>query len=397
MIRLHRARIAGAAALVLGVLMIAACEDPSGVGLNVIDFGETDPRSRTVVAEAEMDSLVDATGFVRPQTGGFPERVIAGRVEDPLFGTVEATAYIDVARPLNIEPGFFVVGVLGAFLSLEADYVYGDTLSVATFDVFEVQDNWNPLEFRSDTTLAVKETLLATFEIGAADTLVQVPLNADWVTDMDGVFRGDDFETQFHGFQIRPRDSNTLARGFRGTSNLRLISNFRPDTEADTVSFVAAEIATSVQRDRQSVHTPPELFPLQDGTGEGLHLTLRLDTLDYRAISAGFIRVEADTLLLKQYSPPNFVRPIAQRLAIFGMSEGPPLQIAEAVLDRSKGAYIFSSSLLTVILQDMALDRSRFETLAIGFPRSPSTLSVAPIVTSPLAAPPRAVVIVVPS
>jgi len=395
MIRIPLLRTARAAAIALGILLVSGCEDPSGVGLDVIDFGETDPRAQAIEAVTEMDSLVDPTGFVRPATGEFLNRFLAGRAQDPLFGTVEATGYIDFARPLNLPLGFLGSPVRGAFLSLQPDYVYGDTSGVATFDVFQVRDSWNAQTFRSDTTLAVYERLLATFQVSASDTLVHVQLSQEWVEEADTLFRAEDFEARFNGFQIRPRPESRMARGFRGTSTLEFISNFASETVADTVGYIAFAIASGIQRDLQFANPPPELFPLQDGSGEGLFLSFQLDTLDSPALSAGFIRVDADTLLLQQQLPPHFVRPLATRLALFGMGAGQPVLLAETQLDTAKQAYTFTSTLLNVVLQDMALGRSAFDRLAIGFPRTPSTLDVAPITSIP-GARPRAVLIVVP-
>jgi hypothetical protein len=65
------------------------------------------------------------------------------------------------------------------------------------------------------------------------------------------------------------------------------------------------------------------------------------------------------------------------------------------VFDARRQGYVFSSTLLTGVFQDAALGRPLFERYAVGFPRSPSTLNVAPLVSTP-EAPVRAVLLLVP-
>jgi hypothetical protein len=391
-----RARLTGLALLTCGVLLLASCEDPSGVGLTVTDFGETDPHAQVVPAETSLDSLVDVTGFTRPLTEEFNGQFFAGRLDDPYFGRLDVHGHIDFFRPVGIDLGFTTAPLDVINLRLVPFSAAGDTSAPAMFEVYEITEAWRGFDIVSDSVLATDDRLLATFSIAPSDTLVRVALDEQWIADRDTIFRGDDLEANFHGLQIRPHPSNRMAIGFTDDSSLELIGNWNDGTDADTVYFVSGEIATTTSLDPTTGMPPQDLIPLQDGTGIGLYVDLRLDTLSNRALSAGFIRIEADTLLLREGVPSTYHRPLARTLSLYGTGSGPPTRVADAVFDPQKQAYIFQSAQLTFLMQEMALGRSPFERLAVGFPRVPSTLGYAPLVDRP-EAPPRAVLLVVPS
>lgn len=391
-----RARLSGLALLCCGVLLLASCEDPSGVGLTVTDFGETDPHAQVVPAETELDSLVDVTGFTRPLTEEFNAQFFAGRLDDPYFGLLEAHGHVDFFRTAGTDLGFTTAPLDVINLRLIPFQASGDTSTAAMFEVYEITEAWRGFDIVSDSVLATEDRVVATFSVAPSDTLVRVPLDKQWVTDRDTIFRGDDFEANFHGLQIRPHHSNRMVVGFTQDASLELIGNWNDGTDADTVYFVTGEIATTTTLDPTTGNPPADLIPLQDGTGVGLYVDLRLDTLSNRALSAGFIRIEADTMLLREGVPATYRRPLARVLSLYGTGSGPPTRVADAVFDPQKQAYIFQSAQLTFLMQEMALGRSPFDRLAVGFPRVPSTLGFAPLVDRP-GERPRAVLLVVPS
>lgn len=395
MTRLLHARLGGFLAAAFGVLFLAACEDPSAVGLTILDPGETDPRARVFPAEATLDSLTDATGFSVPAGATLNARALAGRVEDPLFGTVTAIGYLDFGRPLSLPSTYFNAPIERVILRLRPDYRYGESEATTAFDLFEVQADWNASTLASDTTLAVRDRRLASFEVAPGDSLVHVELPSDWVAERDSVFRATIFDSGFHGFQVRPREDSRAALGFSGTSSLLALAD-RGEVEPDTVAFSATQVFTYAERDVVGAAPPPNLFPLQDGTGIGLHLEFGLDTLTVApAVTAAFVRLEADTSLVT--GTAGFVRPMARTLTLYGLSDNaPPIAVGQAVLDPGTQTYVFSSRALSDEFQRIVLGRGQFTGFAVGFPSSPSTLDVAPIVTSE-EAPPRLVLLVVPA
>jgi hypothetical protein len=150
-------------------------------------------------------------------------------------------------------------------------------------------------------------------------------------------------------------------------------------------------------RESGTENVPASRLTIQDGIAEGLYLSFDLASVPTAAVSAAFIRLDADTLLLQQNRPAHFVRPVVQNLALYGVpATGSPVQIGEAVFNRDAQAYIFSSPLLRNLIQDALLGRPVYDRFVIAPPRIPVTLNVAPIVNSP-ERPPRAVLILIPA
>jgi hypothetical protein len=308
---------------------------------------------------------------------------------------VTATGHMDLTRPAVVPVEFFDTPISRVVLRLRPDYRYGDTTATVTFDIHEILESWNAPSLVSDTTLAVRGEVVTSFSVSAADTLVHVEMPVTWVEDRSPLLRAADFNAAFHGFQIRPRDDSRLALGFDGArSDLLVVSGV--GESADSVSYFTSALFSSVTRDVPPEGTLPQgLIPLQDGPSQGLTFGLRLDTLGAPALSAGFLRIEADTTLLVQNRPAGFVRPMSRTLVLYGIGSGAPIQLGEGVFDTRRQGYVFSSTFLTGVFQDAALGRPLFERYAVGFPRSPSTLNVAPLVSTP-AAPVRAVLLLVP-
>ena len=74
--------------ILIGALALAACDAAvSDVGLELLDDGAQPTTHRIEPAVFESNTLNDVTGAV--------PRVLAGRVQDPLFGTVDVNGYVD--------------------------------------------------------------------------------------------------------------------------------------------------------------------------------------------------------------------------------------------------------------------------------------------------------------
>lgn len=384
--RLHLA----APAVALCLLLLAACEDPSGVGL--LDLAEGDPRARTLPAEDEslrLDSLEDVTGSGFTDSDFDDFRGLAGRVADPAYGSTASFAYLDLRAPSSLPEGFQDRAVEQATLLLRRTYVYGDTTSTTRLDVQQIAEDWDALGATSDTLFGVQDGIITSFDVAPGDSLIEVPLPESWLAANDTTLRSDNFSTLFHGFRLSPSDQASAVYGFSGASSLRLIS------EGDTVSYGVSELFSGIE-------PPPaepiagELIQLQDGTGRGLNLRFDVETLgEASVISRAVLRVNADTLAATTGLPPGFVRPIARELVLYAFvtdetespavdniirnSAGDPVPYAVAELDEETQSFSFSSPTLTGIFQDMVLDRSAIDGFFISFPRFPSSLDVLPL------------------
>ena len=390
-------------AAALCLLLLAACEDPSGVGLTVLDPTESDPRARALPAVADatqLDSLQDFTGAFLSSTGFATFRGLAGRVDDPVYGTITASAYLDVLPPQSFPDGFRDRPIEQATLLLRRTYTYGDTTGTTRLDVRQIAEDWDAVDSPSDTLFGVQDGVITSFDVAPGDSLIEVPLPESWIAANDTTLRGDDASTRFHGFRLSPADQASAVYGFAGASSLRLIS------DEDTVSYRVSELFSGIE-------PPPaeplagDLVRLQDGTGRGLRLAFDVDTLGQAVINTALLRVTADTAATPA-PPAGFIRPFARELVLYGFTEdGPPVRITTATLDEETQTFSFSSSVLTDVFQELVLGRSEVEGFLVGFPPAPSSLDVAPLVRSsepgceadeamPCTGP-RAVVILIPS
>ena len=387
-------------AATLCLLLLAACEDPSGVGLAVPGPDESDPRTQTIPAEIEIEPIDDITGAFLTNDGFASFRALAGRADDPVYGPVTAFAFVDVLSPQTLPEGFRDRPIEQAVLRLARTYVYGDTAAVTELELRQISGDWDAVGTPADTLFPVEDGLITTFEVAASDSLVEVPLPSEWIAANDTTLRSEQFSTLFAGFRIGPTDQAGAVYGFSGQSSLRLIS------EDDTVSYGASELFSGIDGPDEDPVVGP-LVRLQDGTGRSLQLRFDAEDLGEVAIGQAFLRVTADTAAADP-AAPNFVRTVAERLALFGFIEGEdPVLITTATLNEESQAFSFASPVLNDVFQDLVLGRSEIEGFAIGFPSSPSSLDVIPLVSESLSGcedaetepcrGPRAVILVVPT
>jgi hypothetical protein len=295
-------------------------------------------------------------------------------VDDPVFGTTSARGYFDVLAPQSISEDFLDRPVEQAILRLGRVYAYGDTLGTTRFDVRQVAEEWTAVDAVADTLLPVQDEIIASFDVAPGDSLIEVPLPESWIAANDTTLRSESFSTLFHGFRLDPSDQASAVYGFASSSSLQLIS------AGDTVTYQVSEVFSSIEGPPDEP-VADELWRLQDGTGRSLALQFDLDALDQAAINTVRLRVNADTAAAFADLPPGFVRPFARELALFGfIGDEDPVLIAAARLDEEEQTFTFSSDVLTDIFQDFSLGRSEVDGFSLGFPASPSSLDVLPLV-----------------
>ncbi len=371
-------RLAGPlSAAALCLLLLAACEDPSGVGLTVLDPSENDPRARSIPADsAALAPFEDVTGAFLSAQGFSAFRGLAGRVDDPVYGTTISFAYLDVLAPSSFPDGFRDRPVEQAILRLNRGYVYGDTMATTRIDVRQVSEEWSAVGSPADTLFPVQDGVITTFDVAPGDSLIEVPLPADWIAANDTTLRSTQFSTIFHGFQLSPGDQASAVYGFTGGSSLQLIS------QGDTVRYGVSELFSGIEGPPTTPVSEDYLL-LQDGTSRSLELRFDLAALTQSAINTVFLRVTADTAAVSMDLPAGFVRPFARQLALYGLVDGQdPVLITTATLNEERQTFSFASAVLTDIFQELVLGRSEVTGFALGFPLAPSSIDVIPLVRS---------------
>lgn len=371
----------GFAVLITGLLMLAACDDPSGVGLDVTDFGETDPYAVSLEATFATDSLRDLTGMVDQDVAALVSQAFAGQTPDPLFGTLGATAYLSFVRPFDLPIQFDDVAIDSVLLNLQIGNIYGDSLGTGLFEIYEIATKWSGERFPSDTVIDVHNQLVGQFSMSGTDTLVTVQLNDAWVSMRDTTIRSAEFADQFFGLEVRPVGETPFTAGFTFFSTFTVYSDYLGTGIPFPTHFPVANQGTITSLDTSGASTPDYLVPFRDGTGIGL--TLELDLSEYRGqpVTAAYVRLDADTLLLRDGVPSSFVRPFARTLILYTVDNGRETAFIQGFYQPDRHAYFFSGPALSALIQDILLDRRTVDHFRVGFPWIPTTLHYAPVTT----------------
>ncbi len=344
---------------VLMLMALAACgETASNVGLGLVEEG-----SQPVVREV-TPTLFEATPL-NDVTGAVP-RVLAGKVNDPLVGTIAATGYVDFRGGFDTTVTSPLTSVT---LRLVRDYVYGDTLAPVTLNLLDITEGWESLGRKADTTLSVGG-LITAFTFAPTDSLVTVPLPEAWINDNLATLRSADFDTLFHGFALEAVTTEAVAGFDFSGSDLRLI------TETDTIAYEMSRTISGIVRETEPV-LPDGVVLLQDGVGPSIQFDFDLSDFGETPLNGVVLRFFADTAAV-QNAPPNFHRPFLQTLQLIQIIDpdpaSPAVFIAEVELSED-GDYRFSGGSLGSFFQETFFGLETFEHLELRTPILDNTIN----------------------
>lgn len=312
------------AALLSGcsLLLFPSCDDSSTVGLGVGPDSLEGGEARRVEVTPALDTTrhPPVTGL-QFQPGNQTWRFLTGRVNDPLTGTIEADAYIDVLGRTRLPSNIFSAesSELAAQLRFTTSYLHGDTTSTVQVRLRDLAEEADMHQARADTTFPAESETITTASISPTDSLVTVDLPQAWIDEhlttlRDTSDQGGAFQESFHGFKLEAAGGNAVVGFSATTPTLRL--TYTPDS----VSADYAVFKTFTHVDRPPTGTTPDVpdnhILLQDGVGTSLRMEWNfdenpLDSLRNTPLNAAEIYVPIDTTALKERSgPESFVRPL---------------------------------------------------------------------------------------
>ena len=311
--RLLRAKI------LLPILIIAplvtGCEDPSNVGLGLIGESGGEPVRITIAAsDLPPDISPPVTSNVRASAGFIvgPSTTLAGTVADPLFGTIDTKAYMDVALPSTASTTFRSGTITSVSLILVPNYVYGDTMATTSLIVSEMDAAWPDANLTADTTLTPGSEV-ARFDYVYRDTTLVIALPQEWYAARSSVLLSPNIATEFHGFELSTSGPSAVV-GFNGTSAI-----FRISTTTGTGDLVLSKIFTHVSR-HDDANIPAGRAVIQDGVGESAALSFEFDEDSLRgaAVSRAVVELFVDQEAMDEV-PANFVRPTPAQFDFVGV------------------------------------------------------------------------------
>lgn len=369
--------------VLLAGLVLAACQDPSGVGLSLIDDEASDPNTRLLAT----DSLY-VTEQSEP-TGGFADgsgtptqtRILLGAFTDGLLGDTRATAYADARQEVS-STAFDERTLDQVKLELVRAEIVGDTLATIPYEIRQVDPvagRWNPEGLPSDTTLATG-ALLTSGSFSAQDTLVTLSLPQSYV-DANAEVLTDSLDTQFEGFELRVPEGVTpgaVVAFNAALSNIVLITDEYEDGDEmtrDTLRYSFVEVYTSLERGEPT--EVADRFLLRDGSSDRLNVRFDLDDFTNTPIANGGLRLPLDRSVLE--TGGMFFRPLLTEVALVAIYEDDTRELLLAQAIPEEGDLILRNSVLTSRLQSLLLGQIDIVAFEIAPPSTPLGLGVLPI------------------
>ncbi len=320
--------------LLPALLLLAACEDPSNVGLGLIGESGGEPDVISVPVQTfEPAPLRDITGgaILLNQSNPTP-RFLAGVVDDPLVGTTTATGYIDFGSVSGISDEFRAGPVTAVDILLRSDYVYGDTTSTVELEIHDIPGTWDA-RAPVDTTIATGGVVTIA-SVPANQRDVEISMPQSWIDANSEPLRSTSFTTDFQGIALSGVGGNAIIGFANQAARLRVVS------AGDTVEYVPTRSLTT------TTVSPlvSEGIIVQDASAAGILVELpdTVANLGPAGVNGVLLTIPADTLLAQSQRPPSFLRPTLAGLRLTGRVRGSDGEfvdffVADAVL--ANGAY----------------------------------------------------------
>lgn len=315
--------------LVLG-LVTAGCEDPSNVGLGLIGESGGDPvRMRIPATELPAEFEPPPTLNVRSSLGyvSGATRVLAGTVEDPLFGTITTKGYIDVSPTTSQSADYRSGTITSVELELTRIYVYGDTVATISLVVSGMDEAWPATTLTSDTSLTAGAEITRVDFSYASDTTIVIDLPQEWYSAHSATLLSSNVLDDFHGFQLSTANTSTVVGFDAGSGRLRIV------TTTGTAELLVSKIFTHVERIGEATPPPGTAF-IQDGTGQNLSLDFdfQADSISGTAVSRAVVELAVDRASMDAV-PQDFFRPAVTQFDFMGVREdGTTFLLRSAIL-----------------------------------------------------------------
>lgn len=313
------------------LLSLSACSDPTGVGgdLGGGSLDQADPQSVDAVPSSFGTTAAPSqTGFdfSSEDASNRSWRFLAGAVNDPISGVIEAEGYIDFLgtedRPLSVETAD--VASLDAELRLTPTYLHGDTISTLNLNLYTLGSEVEMHRLPADTSFAPGTQLSPPEEAGTSyltrpgDSLVTLSLPDSWIEDHLQALKADTFGADVNGFILRAANRSPTAAQRQLVAGFDLRSaSLRLMTPSDTVDFTALKTFTHIERRGSPDVDTSDRTLIQDGVGTGLSMTWDferppLDSLKNTPLNRVDVTVPIDTTTMEASlaeAPLTFSRP----------------------------------------------------------------------------------------
>jgi hypothetical protein len=324
------------------------------------------------VTDLSLTEVDDYSGGLALGNAPTQGQMLVGRVEDPAFGNVAATAYVDFARPaLPDGAGGRTPSAVALIVPFSA-YTYGDTTASVEVNIAQVTETWTASADSLEPGQALaKGAAFVTQTVEPDASTLTISFPSSWVSGSDSLLTSgiETYAERFEGFAISPASGVTGAVRGIDAPNVRL----RVVVADDTLFYFSNEVYSQVQADE-----PPASANtvVRDGSGQALSVRLPLadSTLGDSAISQARLVLTLDTTALQA---GDLFRPVPDRLTLLGISsDSTRTPLANASV--SDGAFAFSGSTVRNVLQRALFGDPLFERYEVEALSTTATVNVAP-------------------
>ncbi|GAB5535713.1 MAG: hypothetical protein Rubg2KO_19620 [Rubricoccaceae bacterium] len=376
------------AAPLLLLLALSACQDPTGVGLGLIDDDTSQPNARSLAAtSAALQSAETTTAGFASSGTPLQTRVLLGSVIDPIYGDATALAYMDVNLPTAGRPENFQDSTITAvalqlrlddYTRVEGDtalYVYGDPTASLPIEIREITSGWAPTDLAVDATLPVGD-IVATGTILPTDTTFTINLDPAWVTANADAIRADDFVTSFEGFEVRIPDGTVAGavRGIDATLSAMLVA-----TSLDTLRFPVNEVLTSLTQEDAAPST--DVLALRAGRASTLAFDFDFEPVGVAALARADVRFPVER---SQTGGTAFVRPLASQALLVGVvSETERIQLSVLTMPSEGDVSTVGGSAFTAEIQDVLIGTRTYDRFEVTLQSNPVSLDLLPLIVNP--------------
>lgn len=157
-------------ALIIALVALQGCENGGIVGSSFVPTNPSLVKDTIYIGNIETESLVSYAGN--------KNFVTMGIFDDPLFGRFESMALLRPTLP-NLTQD--IPESASIAMILRSPQVYGDSLDITTFDIYEITRRWRPNEWRADSIPQLSaQPILSGFQFVNTDSLF-VPLPQSFV------------------------------------------------------------------------------------------------------------------------------------------------------------------------------------------------------------------------
>jgi len=349
------------------LLLLPACDDPTQIGIDLVDAQAGDTEVVTLPPSLhELSGVGDITGGTNT-SGAF--RALFGKVADPVAGNFSMEGYIDFVNSNNVSASFTGSPVTLADLELNVDYVYGDTTSQLTVDVYEIDEAWESTDARADT-FVVARTLVTSTTLHPTKGTIHIDLPSAWVSSKDAVFRSGAFLDEFHGFAFKVSQGNAVLGVHYSESSIRASS-----VPGDTVNFSMSKTlsASSFLNGSQN----QSYYALRDGAAETLALRFAIDNEQFGQASVHRAIIRLNTEDVSALYPAGFVRTGISSVGLRAVAIDGVTTLNVGTVDIfENGVISFDSVTLSNIIQSANLGNSGLDRFEIYFPVELSTVEM---------------------